>query len=842
MRLVALAYLYARRLRTHPVQELLAGAGIAIGVALTFAVQVANHSVTGSAAESARSITGSAALQLAARSPAGVDERIVARVRRIQGVRRATGLLEQRAVVVLGDARAPVHVAGVEPGINELGGLLPRQLQTLRRAGIGGGVILSQAVADELGSHAQPRRVRLELRGRSWSLPVTAIPTAEHVGAFTHGRAIVMRRSDLQRRARQPGRVTRVLVQVEPGAEDAVHRALAHVGAGRLTVGAPTDDVALLHRATQPADRATAFFTLIAALVGWLLAFNAMLLSAQERRRDLVELRMQGFRKGQLVQIALFQALMLGAIASAIGVTVGMLLAHGILHESADYLTGAFSFGTQTVVPRSTLALTFVGGIAAACLASAPPLLALRHGGAVSGDRGASGALLGSSVRRRMLAVAGAILGATGALLLLAGSTTIAAIVGLALAIPLALPAIFAGVVNLGERVSAGAGSLTLLVLALFGLRAATLRSLALAATGALAVFGSVAVASARDDLLRGIDRFADGYTGTADLWITQGDDQQATRDFPAGGLPARLASLPDVTAVRLAQGGFLDVGDRRVWIVAPPPGGPLPIPASEIERGDPARLDRRLRSGRWIVVSEQLAKAQGASAGGKLALPTPSGVIPYRIAATTTNFGWSAGAIVIDREEYRRAWGLRDPTALQIEVRPGASAPAVAAAVRRELGPRSALVVQTAAERARSAGQSARAGLSRLGQIAILLLVGAALAMAAAMSAAIWQRRASLAALRLQSVRPGQLWTVLLAESAMVLGAGCATGALAAVYGQFLIDRYLRLTTGFAAPFKLAGLPAIEAFAGVMAMALLAIAIPGWLAARAPARLGLQE
>jgi putative ABC transport system permease protein len=240
--------------------------------------------------------------------------------------------------------------------------------------------------------------------------------------------------------------------------------------------------------------------------------------------------------------------------------------------------------------------------------------------------------------------------------------------------------------------------------------------------------------------------------------------------------------------------------------------------------------------------VSEQLARALGTAVGRRLALPTPSGAISYRVAATTTNFGWSAGAVVIGREAYRHAWRTRDPTALEIDIRPGTPTETVAAAVRRELGPASALEVQPAAERARRAGESAREGVRRLGQIAVLLLVGAAMAMAAAMGAAIWQRRPALAALRLQGLRPRQLWLVLVAESAIVLGAGCATGAIAAVYGQFLIDRYLRLTTGFAAPFELAGWPGIEAFLLVMAMALLGVAVPGWLAARAPAGLGLQE
>ena len=86
MRPLTLAYLYLRRLRTHPVQELLAGLGVAIGVALTCAVQIANHSVTGSASETVRDLGGETALQLSARSVDGVEQRLVGQVRALPAV------------------------------------------------------------------------------------------------------------------------------------------------------------------------------------------------------------------------------------------------------------------------------------------------------------------------------------------------------------------------------------------------------------------------------------------------------------------------------------------------------------------------------------------------------------------------------------------------------------------------------------------------------------------------------------------------------------------------------------------------------------------------------------
>src|SRR5205807_1953399 len=129
-------------------------------------------------------------------------------------------------------------------------------------------------------------------------------------------------------------------------------------------------------------------------------------------------------------------------------------------------------------------------------------------------------------------------------------------------------------------------------------------------------------------------------------------------------------------------------------------------------------------------------------------------------------------------------------PTALEVSVRPGSDPSAVASIVRGVLGPGSGLSVQTTAERVREADALAREGLRRLTQIALLLRIAAALAMATAMGASIWQRRRSLASLRIQSFRPAQLRAVLLFEAALVLATGAVTGAAAGLYGHSLFDR----------------------------------------------------
>ena len=853
MRLQTLIYFYGRRLRTHPVQELLAGTGIAIGVALAFAVMVANSSVVASAGEMVHGITGSADLQLAARDGSGFDQRLVRKVRRLPGVEQAAPLLERRAVLVGPDGRqAGLNMVSLDPSLAALSGRLIRSFVPggLRLAS--GGLMLPAGAARALGvpnpaseGSAEPLpRVDVHLRGRVHSATVATVLGRDTVGPLTGAKVGVMPLAYLQRLAGMPGRVSRVFVDAEAGREATVRRALVRLAGGRLTVAPADSDIELLKQATGPTDQVTGFFAAISALLGLLLAFNAMLLTAPERRRLVSALRIQGYKPRQIVLLVLFQAALLGIAASVAGVLGGSLLSRSLFGESPDYLAPGFTLGARTIVDELPLILSLAGGVVASCVAAAPPLLDLGRGRAVDAvfhERGTPGNALGAGVGRRMLLAGGAMFVAATALLIWAPGTALLASALLAVGTLLAIPTTFALVIRLMGFAIARVPRLSTLTVALFAMRATTLRSLALAATGAVAVFGSVAIGGARDDLLRGIGEYADDYVGTADLWVVNPSDNQATNDFRLGGLLDRIEALPAVGDARIYQGGFLDVGGRRVWIIARPRGDPAMLPPSSLVDGDLSTADARLRRRGWVGVSTQIAREHGLELGDSLTLPTPTGSARYRVAATMSNLGWAPGAIVLNTADYRRAWGSSAPTALEVDAAAGVDPGAARQAIEGALGAGAAgLRVQEADARGSMIKASARQGLERLNQIALLLQVAAVLAMAAAMGAAVWQRRPALAALRIQSFKPHQLWLLLLLEAGVVLGSGGLTGALGGIYGQFGADRFLEVVTGFPVAPEAAGWHTVRTAGLVVAAALLMVAVPCWWAARVPPRLGL--
>jgi putative ABC transport system permease protein len=109
-------------------------------------------------------------------------------------------------------------------------------------------------------------------------------------------------------------------------------------------------------------------------------------------------------------------------------------------------------------------------------------------------------------------------------------------------------------------------------------------------------------------------------------------------------------------------------------------------------------------------------------------------------------------------------------------------------------------------------------------------------------MTAAVWERRRLLATYKLEGVRRRQLGGMLLLEALLVLGVGCALGSVVGVYGHLLGSRWLQLTTGYAAPFSVQVEQAVLTLISITLVSLAIVAVPGYLAARVPARLRFQE
>ncbi len=345
-------HFYRARLRTQAAQELLALAGIAAGVALIFAVEVANTSVTGSVEKLVRGVTGDAdAAGRRARRHELRRRTVEQAVEPIPGVRVAAPALERARRRSPG----PAGVARDRPD---------RRHARARRAwrAADGGARAPTACGSPMRSCCPSRWPR-----RSASRPASArawrstaargcVPVSLTVSPATVRRPRPESGGDRPAGVRPaPHRPAGTdlararLDRVPATSSRSAARCRRPLGA-RLNVAPATAESALIQQAAAPNEQSTALFAGVSALVGGLFAFTAMLLTVPDRRRFIAELRLQGFSTSQVSMQVAFESLLLGSVASALGLLLGDQLSRHVFEPLPGSLSFAFAIGDQRVV------------------------------------------------------------------------------------------------------------------------------------------------------------------------------------------------------------------------------------------------------------------------------------------------------------------------------------------------------------------------------------------------------------------------------------------------------------------------------------------------------------
>ncbi|HEY2283144.1 MAG TPA: FtsX-like permease family protein, partial [Solirubrobacteraceae bacterium] len=503
-------HLYRVRLRARLLQECFAIVGIAAGVALLFASQVATSSLSSSVAQLSQGIVGNATLQLLARSPQGFQASTLAQVRAIPGVRAAAPLLEANTKASGPRGSRSVELVGVDSSLTALGGALVRHASPSSFAGVEV-VALPAPLAHTLGVSKFGDEIFFRLNGRLAEAGLYEQLHASQIGPLTSSPIAVAPLAASQEMSGLSGRFSRILVEPAPGRERAVHAALLALAARvHLNMEPASYDETLFARASAATNQSTQLFALISALVGFLFAFNAMLLTVPQRRRLIADLRRDGYPPASVIAVLLFDAIVLGVLACALGLVLGEELSIHLFHSNPGYLSSAFAVGSERVVSAQSVLVAVGGGMLAAIVAVLSPLREILSrrppavtapGDLTAGDGGGVGLLGLTLAGLACLAGATAILFAAPKLAILGMVLLVAALL-LLLALPLV--ATLALVRALAPRIVSAVPHV-----AVMELRAGRTRALAISATGAIAVFGSVAIQAAHGDLLHGLENAA---------------------------------------------------------------------------------------------------------------------------------------------------------------------------------------------------------------------------------------------------------------------------------------------------------------------------------------------
>ncbi|MEO8083508.1 MAG: ABC transporter permease [Ardenticatenales bacterium] len=736
-----LARIAVANLRRRKAQSALLVAGIALGVAVVVAIDLANVSALAAFRRSTAAVTGRATHHIVG-GPAGLDERVYARLatdpaladialapvveglvdvpalggrtltllgvdplsdapfRDLLGSVARNGAREQ----VIGDqATGGDAVVGGDSGATSTGPLAAADAGDVGDVGdaasaatgeptdagpgplltLPNGVLLGRSLAAAAGAQVG-RPLTLESGGP----PVTAtviglLDSADPLGRRALDALVVADISTAQVFLGRTGRLDRIDVRL-PEAPGALALALSAVradlppGARVEAASAAADTVASMTDAFRLNLTA---LSLLALLVGMFLIFNTVRFSVVQRRATLATLRAIGVTRGEMCALVLGEAAVLGAVGAALGVGLGLVLGRGAVALVSRTINDLYFVVDVQGVDASPASLVrgALAGIAAALIAALIPAIEASRVSPITARRRSDQE---ASARRGVVrgALLAAAFGLVGAALLAVPSRSVT--LGF-----VALGAIVFAFALLAPAVTVGMMALvrplTGRLLGLPGRMAPrdVVRSLSRTgvAVGALMVALCVSI---------GVSVMVQSFRETVQSWLVQ---TLAADIFvsPAAAGPTRAGRtlpptaadtfrrLPDVADVATAHPVELRTAD----------GAPVDVlVVSRDIAGDGRRYlsaiggaaaVARALAAGGVTVSEPLARRLDLRPGDVLTLAGDHGPRAFPIAGVFYDYGADQGIALMLDPVYRAAWDDAGITSLAVTLRPGVDADA---------------------------------------------------------------------------------------------------------------------------------------------------------------------
>jgi putative ABC transport system permease protein len=816
-----------RHLLRHPVQLLLALAGLALGVATIVAVDVATGSAARAFELSMAAVQGPATHELDG-GPGGLDEALYVHLARTLHYVRANPVVD--GYVTVGDESLqllgvdPLAAAGfgTDPGneaVLDSGAALARWL-----AG-DGAVVLPADTATRLqlkpgatfsadvGGHALPGYLLGVLGSGSvmQSVMLTDIATAQAWLGLA-------------------GHLTRIDLRVPPGPQAAAELAQLQ---GELPAGVTLAAAAQRARAglnmTQAFNTNLRALSLLALLVGLFLVYGTMSFTVVQRRRSLGILRALGATRAQLLRIILLEATGLALVGGVLGLAGGALIGRQLVDMVSQTINDLYYVVAvnSVTLPAGEPLLALGAALAVALLAAAAPAveavhsapqLTLRASVLEGRARRVTLALLGVSV---LLGLACLLIALTTQRSVLAG---FAALVFAMLSVAAAAPAVlYAGASALARSRAAASPPVRL---ALSGIAASLSRTGVAVAALAMAVAAMI-----------GISIMVDSFRESLRDWLSQTLQADIYVGAPGPGFarPERRLEAALVADLVRVPGIARYSASRRAMVDSA--RGPVVLDAMDF-----TPEWTRIAAGA-VLVAEPLAYRLNLRVGSTLQLTTAQGARSFSVAGVFREYGNDRGSVRISRAVYRRLWQDDAVSGLAMVVTPAADVAAVERDLYAAAAGRQALQVDTPAQvRAISLTIFDRtfiitrvlnwlaAGVASLGLVSALLA---------------WQlgRTHELALLRALGLTRGGAALMIQAQT-LFMGAVALLAALpAGVLTAILLVRVInRRAFGWEIDLHLHPAQISSASALALIAALVAGLYPAWRTAHAPLAQDLRE
>lgn len=821
----------------YPLQTCLAVLGLALGVMVFVAVDVATDGAQRAFKLSLSALSGRATHHIVAGAQ-GIPDALYVQLRTELGLRRSAPVVE----TAVRHQQRILQVLGVDPfaeqSFRSYVAEDSQRDEVWRRLLLEPGtVLIGERTAAHLGiAHDEAFEVRLSGR----SVRLTRVGTLDDAASRGLENVLIADIATAKELRGQPDRLTRIDLLLDD--DDAQLRTRLH---DILPPGVSLEPASARVRSVQELTRAFTLnltaMSLLAVVIGVFLIYNTLHFTMLRRRATYATLRALGVSRRELLAAILLEAAVLGLLAAVLGTLAGSYVADtliALVSRTINDLYFVVSVGEATVT-GAIVAKALVLGLCGSLIAVVPPAAEILMSPPAH-------ALLRQPLEKKSvrwlgpLAVVGAALVLVSLLIAVTGRSLAGGYTSLALLLvgySFGVPWLVVMLTRALSRIMRQAllrHTVTSVEASISRIGAAQAALVvALAATiGVALMIGSfrVAVAQWLESTLR-----ADIYVRPADAVSGRDETRIDARVLEL------IRGLRDVRAVSVGRYVDLraDARDVSLFAIEMTTQG-----HASFNLLDPdAQAWQAFDEQRAVFVSEPFAYHNTVAVGDSLTLPTASGDREFLVAGVYRDYGSDRGVVMMRRSLYREHW--RDD---------GISSMAVylnqAADLQRamdEIGSLSAPLQTLRLRSHRDLRDASLAIFDRTFEVTRVLrwltIVVAVVAILTALSAVQLERRRELALLRSLGMTTRQLAGVMLAQTALL---GFIAGVLAIPPGiglsMLLVHVINRRAFGWSMDFAPAGGPLLEALVLATLVALVAGMLPVWRSLREQPALALRS
>jgi len=842
-----------RYLLRHPWQIGLCILGVALGVAVVVAIDLANASARRAFTLSTESVAGRATHQIIG-GPSGLDEGLYAALRVDLGLR-------QSAPVVDGYVQAPaladqtLQLLGVDPFAEQpFRSYLGEPRDTLDLAAL----VVQPATALLTAATAQRAGLglgdALELRIGSRTLAVQIVgllqPTDDLSQRALDG-LVITDIATAQELLAQVGRLSRIdlILPEGPAAEPLIQELTPLLPPGATLVRAEARSNAL-DQMTRAFELNLTALSLLALMVGMFLIYNTVTFSVVQRRALLGTLRCVGVTRGQVAALVLAEAAVISLIGSLVGLALGVLLGRGLVNLVTRTINDLYFVVTvrSLMIDPVVLFRGFTLGVVATLLSAAVPALEATLTPPRAVLRRSS---VEDRARRLLMILAGAGLGlivvGLGLLWLPWGSGPIGGLV-------LAFAALFAIVI--GAALLAPLLTVVMMRLArpLLGKIFGMLGRMAARDVEAHLSRTTVAVAAlmVAVSVTIGVGMMVGSFRQTVIAWLSQSLVADVYVSAPTNTanridttlepeLVSRLGAVAGVATLTRFRSVQVETIAGPTTLVAVDAGGERGRSAFRFrEGGDDATW--AAWDGGAILISEPLAFRSGLGGGDTLTLRTDRGPRDFPIAGVYYDYTSDRGVIRLRYEDYRAAWDDAAISSLALYATPGTDIDGLVARLR---GAAEGAEVVIGSNRALREGTLAifDRTFAITAVLQLLATIIAFIGILSALMALQLERSRELGMLRANGLTPVQLWGLVLGQTSLIgLAAGLLAAPLGLTLGLVLIYVINRRSFGWSLDLSLEPTLFLQALLVALTAALLAGIYPAWKMGRTSPAAALRD